>query len=112
MEKVPSFDKLPEDEAQKLKQVFERAKKEVPYDFSIEEDSDTVMVRRTNEEGKEVGMGFTKVGDKIMFSDGNEYHFSEIVEARLKYPNENVLDAIQKLRKEKENKNNAEQTRP
>jgi hypothetical protein len=59
------------------------------------------MVRRKDEEGKDVGMGFTKVGKKMPFADGKSYHFSHVVEARMKYPNENILDAIHKLYEEK-----------
>ena len=113
MEKVPSFDKLPEDEARKLKRVFERAKSEVPYEFSVKEDSDTVTVKRKNEEGKEVEMGFTKVGKKIMFADGKKYRFSHIVEARMKFPNDTPLVALEKLYESnpglrKENEENGE----
>jgi hypothetical protein len=102
VEKISAeYNKLPEDEERKLKKVFERAKTEVPYEFTVKENEDMVMVWRKDEEGKEVGMGFTKIGKKIPFTDGNSYHFSHVVEARMKYPNENILDAIHRLYEER-----------
>ena len=102
VEKISSFhSKLPEDEERKLEKVFERAKTEVPYEFKVENNTDTLMVRRKTESGKEIGMGFTKVGKKILFSNGKSYHFSHVVEASMKYPGENILEAIEKLYKEK-----------
>lgn len=100
MEKIPSHNKLPEDEAKKLKKVFERTKEEVPYEFTVEEDADTVMVRRKDEDGKEVGMGFTKIGKKIMLADGKKYCFSHIVEARMRFPKDGVIEALRKLYEE------------
>ncbi len=101
------YSKLSEDEDRKLKKVFERAALELPYEFTVKDDTDTVMIKRKTEDGKEVNMGFTKIGDIVNLSDGSTCHFSEVVEARMKYPNESVLSALEKLKKEKE-----EKTRP
>jgi len=102
VEKIrPTWSKLPEDEEQKLDRVLERIKAEVPYEFSVENGTDTLMVQRKTENGGEIGMGFTKVGKKIPFSNGKSYHFSHVVEASMKYPGENILEAIEKLYKEK-----------
>jgi len=101
VEKIPSaWNKLPDDEEKKLQDVFKRAKSEVPYEFSVEETADTIMIRRKNEHGEEIGMGFTKIGKKMPFANGKMYLFSHVVEARMKFPNENVLDAIEKLYEE------------
>jgi hypothetical protein len=102
VEKIrPTWSKLPEDEERKLDRILERAKTEVPYEFEIEDTADTLMVRRKTESGEEIGMGFTKVGKKIPFSNGKSYHFSHVVEASMKYPGENISEAIEKLYKEK-----------
>jgi len=81
--------------------MFERVKDEIPYEFEIEETADTLMVRRKDGEGKEIGMGFTKVGDTVRFIDGNDYPFSDTVEAKMKFPDIPVIDALKKLYEER-----------
>lgn len=95
------YNKISEKEDKKLSKMLERVKNEVPYEFEVEQDQDTLMVRRMNEEGKEIGMGFTKVGDTVRFTDGNDYPFSDTVEARIKFPNTPILDALKKLYEER-----------
>ena len=81
--------------------MLERVKDEVSYEFKVDQDQDTLVVRRKDAEGKEVGMGFTKVGDKVKFIDGNNYPFSDTVEARIKFPDMPILDALKKLYEER-----------
>lgn len=95
------YNKISEKEDKKLSKMLDRVKNEVSYEFEVKQNQDVLMVRRTNEEGKEVDMGFTKVGDTMRFIDGNEYSFSDTVEARIKFPNDSVLDALKKLYEER-----------
>ncbi len=95
------YNKLSDKEDKRVSKMFERVKNEVPYEFEIEETADMLMVRRKDEEGKEIGMGFTKIGDTVKCIDGSEYPFSDIVEARIKFPNDPVIDAIKKLYEER-----------
>jgi len=98
------YNKISDKEDKKLWKMFDRVKNEVSYEFEIEDNPDIVMVRRKDAEGKEIGMGFTKVGDTVRFIDGNDYPFSDTVEARIKFPDTPILDALKKLYEEKENK--------
>lgn len=91
------YKKLDKREENRLKKVFERAGLDLPYKFTVEDGPDTVVVHMKDSDGKDVGMGFTKVGEKIILADGNKYCFSHIVEARMRFPKDEVLVAIKKL---------------
>ena len=102
MERVKfEYNKISEREDKKFSKMLDRVKNDVSYEFEVEHDQDTLMVRRKNVEGKEIGMGFTKIGDTVRFIDGNDYPFSDTVEARIKFPDTPILDAIKKLYEER-----------
>ncbi|MEW6616898.1 MAG: hypothetical protein AB1333_00550 [Patescibacteria group bacterium] len=98
------YNKISDAEDKRLTKMLERVKSEIPYSFTVEETTDTLMVRRNDPERGKVGMGFTKVGDKIPVN-GVEENFSDVVEASIKYPNEKISDALKKMKEERKEKN-------
>lgn len=92
-------DKLSEHEKKKIAAMFERLKEEIPYEFDVTETPDTLIVKTEDKEKGRVEIGFTKVGDKILLDDGEQYHISDVIEARLRFPGEQQTIALLKLKK-------------
>lgn len=97
-------DKLSQEEKKKIAAMFEKLKEEIPYEFNVTETPDTITVKMEDEEKGKMEIGFTKVGDKILLGEGEQYHMSDIIEARLRFPGEQQTVALSKLKKLREEK--------
>ncbi len=98
VEKIPSpFQHLSGKEEKRLQDVLQDIKNN--GDVSIRETESTLEITRRDGE-KERTYGFTKIGDSVPLANGTKCRFSEMVEARNRFPNDNIITAISKLREE------------
>jgi len=108
MERIPfnalNHDKkLSKDERKDIANAFEEAKKNLASRFTIEETPDVIEVRREDKEGRETTMGFTKVGDTMPVEGASQNEkISDIIVARMRFPNDSVDEALRKLKEIKE----------
>ena len=98
-------DKLSQEEKKKIAAMFEKLKEEIPYEFDVTETPDVITVKIEDEKKGKMEIGFTKVGDKMFLGEGGQYHMSDIIEARLRFPGEQQTIALSKLKKLREEKN-------
>lgn len=113
MERIPfnassADEKLSKKERKDIANAFEEAKKDLASRFTIEETPDIIEVEREDEDGRKTTMGFTKVGDSMIVEGASQNEkMSDIIAARMRFPNEPVDIALRKfkeLRKEKKEK--------
>lgn len=100
---MPKFehDSLSEKGSHKLHEVLNRLKSE-GFVFDVEEDANNVRVHIAGDAEKGIEekiFGFTKMGGEVSvegFSD--TMHLPDVVEARLRFPNDSVSRAVEKLK--------------
>jgi len=100
---------LPEKISQELRaKIFERVekiKKEIDYDFEFLETPDSFIIKRKDENGKEKEIYFTKVNSALLIKskDGllTPYPLEDVIEAYLRFPDDDFSEALKKLKKKK-----------
>jgi len=91
--------KLTKDQRKDIANAFEEVKKDLASRFTIEETPDVIEVRREDENGKETTMGFTKIGDTMPVAGySKEQKMSDIIAARMRFPNDSMDEALRKLK--------------
>ncbi len=74
---------------------------EIGTEAEIEETPDKILLKVKDGEGNEREMRFMKMGGSILVAGGH-VALEEVVEARLRFPDDSVKDAVEKLEKLKE----------
>jgi hypothetical protein len=103
MSEIPKFEhnSLDEKKSHKLHEALNHLKNE-GFVFDVEEDANNVRVHIAGDAEKgieEKTFGFTKMGGEVLvagFSD--TVHLSDVIEARLRFPNDSVSRAVEKLK--------------
>jgi len=110
MERMPfnassADEKLSKKERKNITNAFEEAKKDLASRFTIEETNDIIEVQREDEDGRKTTMGFTKVGDSLPVEGASQNEkMSDIIAARMRFPNDPVDEALRKLKEIKKKK--------
>lgn len=103
MNEMPKFeyDSLDDKKSHKLHEVLENLRDE-GFVFDVEEDANNVRIHIAGDAEKETEektFGFTKIDGEVLvegFSD--TVHLTDVVEARLRFPNDSVSRAVEKLK--------------
>lgn len=92
-------DKLTKEMRKEIADAFEEAKRDLASRFTIEETPDVIEVRSEDEGGESRTMGFTKVGDTMPVEGVSQNEkISDIIAARMRFPNDPVDEALRKLK--------------
>ena len=76
--------------------LVDRLQKELEGNFELSITTDTFEVTVRSSNGSEKKEIFTRMGGKILVRE-NWYAVEKIIEARLRYPKENLSEALKKL---------------
>jgi len=79
-----------------VQELVDRLQKELEGDFELNITTDTFEVTVRSSDGSEKKEIFTRMGGKILVRE-NWYAVEKIIEARLRYPKENLSEALKKL---------------
>lgn len=101
-----SHNKLGEHEREKVFRVLETLKND-SFNFRVEDTPDILyIIFPPQSEGEsEKKIGFTKVGDTMTVNGFiHPQHFSDVIEATIRYPNISLTESIPTLKKYREEK--------
>ncbi len=96
MEKPHAYEKLSEKARDSLKKTLDALKSEFGNTIEIIETSDVIAVTVEKGMEHERTLNFTKIGDKLPVSS-LWYPIEKVVEASVRYPDEDLETAIQRL---------------
>ncbi len=93
--------KVSEEVAEKVKQTVLRLREE-GFKFDFEETPDTYVVTTKDEKGKEKRTHITKLMGGNLPLAGGSLGIEDFIEARLRYPDDDINIAVRKLEEDKE----------
>ncbi len=71
------------------------------FEFGFEDTPDTYVITTLDKDGKEKRTHLLKIGG-ILPSAGDSYKIEDFIEARLRYPDDDINIAVRKLKEEME----------
>jgi len=96
-EKFEKFEKISQKTREKIFKTINKLKNELGFDFDVKETPDVITISINDEDTGRKEMSFTKVGDQMMV-DETFFDLSDVIEARIRFPNYNVSEAMEKFK--------------
>ena len=92
--------KVSQETEEKVKQTIARLRDE-GFEFDFDETPDTYIITTKDENGREKSTHLMKLGS-VLPSGSSSYDIEGFIEARLRYPDDDINIAVRKLKEEKE----------
>ena len=100
-------EKLAPETDEKIHETIREVADEMELEVDIEETPDMLSLKVKDKGGDEHKMGFMKMNEGGIPIEGTWRPLGEVVEARLRFPNDDVSEAVEKFEKLKELKKRA-----